>query len=144
MDALETALSRSERVVAVNLAMGRQNKLIAYELGIAEGTVASFVARLRRKLGVDSRAELVRACGRTLPPTEAGDDAAAAAARLSPSERTVACLAADGLSNAEIAERCRRSRRTIENELASAYRKLGIGSRGQLASRFPGLAGSAG
>ena len=47
-------------------------------------------------------------------------------------EREVATLAARGLSNREIAERLVVSVRTIENQLHSAYGKLGIEGRGEL------------
>jgi DNA-binding CsgD family transcriptional regulator len=52
--------------------------------------------------------------------------------QLSPSERRVAQLVARGLRNEEIAEHLSRSRRTIEFQLNSIYRKLGIGCRTQL------------
>ena len=52
---------------------------------------------------------------------------------LSPAEREVARDAAAGLTNAEIAKRRGRKVRTIANQLASIYRKLGVGSRAELA-----------
>lgn len=52
--------------------------------------------------------------------------------KLTPRERGVALLAAKGLSNEEIAERVCRSRRTIEFQLSSIYRKLELNSRAQL------------
>src|SRR5512146_2926824 len=51
---------------------------------------------------------------------------------LTPSELRVARLAADGLSNPEIAARVFVSRKTVEATLARIYRKLAISSRGQL------------
>ncbi len=51
---------------------------------------------------------------------------------LSPSERRVAQLVARGMRNDEIAEHLCRSRRTVEFQLNSVYRKLGISSRTQL------------
>jgi DNA-binding NarL/FixJ family response regulator len=48
-------------------------------------------------------------------------------------EREVAVLAAGGASNREIAERLVVSVRTVENHLQRAYRKLGVGSRRELA-----------
>jgi DNA-binding CsgD family transcriptional regulator len=45
----------------------------------------------------------------------------------------VASLAAEGLTNAEIAAQLFISRRTVEANLSRAYRKLGIRSRAQLA-----------
>ncbi|WP_436700657.1 LuxR C-terminal-related transcriptional regulator [Nocardioides sp. BYT-33-1] len=53
---------------------------------------------------------------------------------LSRRERTVAELAADGASNAEIAARLHLSVRTVENHLSRAYAKLGVSSRGGLAA----------
>lgn len=52
-------LSERERQVVALAARGRSNKLIAYELGIALGTVATLLGRAARKLGVKSRAQLV-------------------------------------------------------------------------------------
>ncbi len=52
---------------------------------------------------------------------------------LSEAERAVADLAIAGLSNAEIARRRRVARRTVENQLARIFAKLGVRSRGELA-----------
>jgi DNA-binding NarL/FixJ family response regulator len=51
---------------------------------------------------------------------------------LSPTELRIASLAASGLSNPEIATQVFVSRKTVEANLARAYRKLGISSRAQL------------
>jgi DNA-binding CsgD family transcriptional regulator len=51
---------------------------------------------------------------------------------LTPTELRIARLAADGLSNPEIAAQAFVSRKTVEANLARAYRKLGISSRAQL------------
>jgi DNA-binding CsgD family transcriptional regulator len=48
---------------------------------------------------------------------------------LSRTERAVAELLAEGLTNAEIAERLYVSRRTVESHVSSAYRKLGVTNR---------------
>ena len=58
------------------------------------------------------------------------------AAALTPAERRVAELAARGASNREIAEGLFLTLKTVENHLTSAYRKLGISSRTQLADRL--------
>lgn len=52
--------------------------------------------------------------------------------RLTPTERRVAQLVAKGLRNDKIAEHLSRSRRTIEFQLNSIYRKLDIRSRTEL------------
>jgi DNA-binding CsgD family transcriptional regulator len=51
---------------------------------------------------------------------------------LTPSERRVAAMAAEGITNRDIAQALFVTPRTIEVHLSSAYRKLGIGSRSQL------------
>jgi DNA-binding CsgD family transcriptional regulator len=53
------ALSTRERAVAQLAALGKPNKLIGYELGIAPSTVANHLAAAARKLGARSRSELV-------------------------------------------------------------------------------------
>jgi DNA-binding CsgD family transcriptional regulator len=53
------ALSERERAVAHLAALGKPNKLIAYELGLADSTVASHLGRAIRKLGAKSRVDLV-------------------------------------------------------------------------------------
>ena len=61
-----------------------------------------------------------------------------AAGELTPSETRVAELAADGLSNKEIAQMLVVSVHTVERHLKHVYSKLGIRSRGQLAQRLRG------
>jgi len=75
-----------------------------------------------------ARAELLLAGGRPRPPTGAG------AASLTPAERRVAELAAEGATNRDIARRLYLSPKTIEMHLRSAYRKLDIPGRGHLAA----------
>lgn len=57
-------------------------------------------------------------------------------AALTPRERDVTLLAAQGLTNREIADRTCTSLRTVEGHLLRAYRKLGVTSRVELASHF--------
>lgn len=57
--------------------------------------------------------------------------------RLTPAERAVARLVIEGLSNAEIAERRGTLVRTVERQLFSINRKLGLTSRGDLLSAGP-------
>ncbi len=52
---------------------------------------------------------------------------------LTPTERRVALLAADGLSDADIAQRLFVTRRTVEGQVARACAKLGVGGRQELA-----------
>ena len=60
---------------------------------------------------------------------------------LTVTERTVADLVADGLSNPQIGERLYISRRTVQTHVAHIFMKLGVSSRAQLAAeviRQPG------
>jgi DNA-binding CsgD family transcriptional regulator len=74
----------------------------------------------------EARSELARVGARR--PTPSGE--------LTPAERRVVELAADGSSNKEIALALFVSVRTVEAHLSHAYAKLGVRSRGQLASRL--------
>ena len=56
-----SALAEREREVAAYLAMGHSTKVIAYELGISDSTVRVLLRRVRNKLSVRTRAELVAA-----------------------------------------------------------------------------------
>lgn len=65
-------------------------------------------------------------------PVETG----APARPLGDAEREVLALALAGLSSARIAARRGRSRRTVENQLASIFGKLGVRGRLELFARF--------
>ena len=69
----------------------------------------------------------LRATGETVGPRTPG-----ARDRLTAQELQIAQLAADGLSNREIAERLFLSHRTVGSHLYRIYPKLGIAARGQL------------
>ncbi|HVK83137.1 MAG TPA: helix-turn-helix transcriptional regulator [Kofleriaceae bacterium] len=53
------ALTAREHAIVRLAALGKANKLIAYELGLAESTVGTHLASAMRKLGARSRVELV-------------------------------------------------------------------------------------
>jgi DNA-binding CsgD family transcriptional regulator len=57
-------------------------------------------------------------------------------AALTPTERRVAQLAAEGLTNVQIAQELFVTGKTIQTHLTSAYRKLGVDSRGKLRAAF--------
>ena len=79
-------------------------------------------------LAAQARAELVAAGARPRRPALSGVQA------LTPSERRVSELAADGLTNREIAQALFVSTKTVEFHLRNAYLKLRIRSRRELAA----------
>ncbi len=83
-----------------------------------------------------ARAELRAAGGRSSDPYGSGVEL------LTASEQRVAELAAQGLSNPEIAQALFVTRKTIETHLGSVYRKLDIPGRGKLVHALADDAGS--
>jgi DNA-binding CsgD family transcriptional regulator len=94
-------------------AMARDAEAAA--VGAGEATVARDARRARRSMRGQPAATSSNVAG------------------LSPRELEVAGLAAGGMADREIAARLVLSVRTIESHLASAYRKLAVSSRGELA-----------
>lgn len=81
------------------------------------------VAASRRANGLEQRCE-----GAWSPAL----GALAVPRRLTPRESEVALLAASGLTSRQVAERLTVSVRTVENQLASVYTKMGVASRREL------------
>jgi DNA-binding NarL/FixJ family response regulator len=138
-------LTPTERAIAGYIAMGHSNKLIAYELGISVGAVSGHTHGILKKLGVRSRVELVDlvtmlqrgatigvAVDPSLVAVSSVEADAAPLEGLSPAEDEVARMAARGRSNTEIAKSRGVSVRTITNQLASIFAKLGVESRSEL------------
>jgi DNA-binding CsgD family transcriptional regulator len=94
---------------------------------------APFGARPRPAL---RRRPARRACARGAdrdrrPPAP---DRPSGAASLTPSERRIAAMAAEGLSNRDIAQALFVTLRTVEMHLSNAFRKLAVSSRTQLSA----------
>ncbi len=86
------------------------------------------IAQAQGAVSLARRARLIAArLGAARPGTD-GD----ATTVLTPRELAVATAAAERRRNREIAEQLQLSVRTVENHLASAYRKLGVASRDEL------------
>ncbi|MBP7483126.1 MAG: response regulator transcription factor [Lacunisphaera sp.] len=64
------------------------------------------------------------------------DSTVAGVVKLTPAEAAVAALAAQGLSNPEIARRLRKAPSTVSHQLSAVYRKLGIHRRARLITMF--------
>lgn len=100
-------------------------------------------ARRESEAAARAAAELFTACGavgdaQSVRPllarsSRAADLTASAPPALSRTESKVVALLAEGLANAEIAGRLHVSRRTVESHVSSAYRKLGVSNRVELA-----------
>lgn len=84
------------------------------------------VAR-RASATLEATLELAQGCGLIVPQLDDADPA------LSPRERQIADLVAQGYSNANIAARLELSKNTIGVHLRHVYRKLGVHSRVELA-----------
>jgi ATP/maltotriose-dependent transcriptional regulator MalT len=93
--------------------------------------------------------ETAEACGATALTAQALDELRASGARprrvarsgvnaLTPSELRVARLAADGMSNRDIAQALFVTLRTVEVHLTHCYQKLGISSRRELSTALDG------
>jgi DNA-binding CsgD family transcriptional regulator len=91
----------------------------------AEGLARAATSAARRA------AELTADCGDVTTPSLA---TGLATGRLTRREREVAALAAAGVSSREIADRLVLSVRTVDSHLHSAYTKLGVTSRSELAA----------
>jgi non-specific serine/threonine protein kinase len=74
------------------------------------------------------------AAGNVLDLSDNGDGAELMMSKLSPREREVADLVAEGLSDREISSRLVISRRTAESHVAHILTKLGFSSRVRLAA----------
>lgn len=126
-----------------------QGLLLGAPLARAAGDAAGAAAlwrRARRLAAEGGAALLVEAADRQRPlvlgesggPPEApgpgSPDPAAALAALTPREREIADLVAEGLTNQAAASRLHLSPRTVESHVARIYRKTGVPSRAALAS----------
>lgn len=117
----------------------------------ARALVALGAALRRSKRAVDAREPLrrglavARACGSLPLAEQAHEELTATGARprkivragaeaLTASERRVAGMAADGMTNKEIAQALFVTVRTVEAHLHHAYQKLNISSRNELAA----------
>ena len=121
----EARLEHARALVDLGAALRRANQRTEARERLREGVD---LARRVGAFGLAGRAneEVAATGGRPRRIRQTGLDA------LTASERRVAQLAADGMSNKEIAQTLFVTIKTVEVHLSHAYRKLEIGSRGQL------------
>jgi DNA-binding CsgD family transcriptional regulator len=134
MQAIAQALQQHERVpmpierartLLVKGQIERRLKKKAAAKESLESAVAIFDTLGAELWAARARTELSRVGLRPAAPDE-----------LSETEQRVAELAASGLTNREVAAQLFMSPKTVEANLARAYRKLGIRSRAELGARF--------
>ena len=153
--------ARSRALRTLGLAQGRERgtETLGEALAVLDGspatlerarTLVELGAALRRALNrMEARERLregldiAQRCGAPALVEQAREELVAAGAKprttalagldaLTPSERRVAAMAADGMSNREIAQALFVTPRTVEMHLSNAFRKLDIRSRTQL------------
>ena len=151
-------LTDREFSIFLELAGGARTRAIAERLSVSEGTVRWHTARVLRKCGVSSRAELAQlvrhggpaqdspraapaqhadAPDRELPAQrraapEQHAQSTKAWTSLAPAELRVVRLAAQGRTNKQIADQLFLSKHTVASHLKSAFAKLGVRSRVEL------------
>jgi DNA-binding CsgD family transcriptional regulator len=126
LESSRAALERARTRIELGAALRRGNQRSAareqLQVGLEEAVRAGAAPLAER-----AREELLATGARPRRVLASGVDS------LTASERRAARLAAEGLSNREIAQRLFVTVKTVEDHLSATYRKLGITSRKQLA-----------
>ncbi|MFD9612499.1 AAA family ATPase [Streptomyces sp. NPDC059083] len=100
-----------------------------------DGPQAAAAWRRGRRLAVEAGARmLVDLADRSRPAPSRAGTAGGPLAVLTPREREIAALVAEGLTNQAMADRLCLSPRTVESHVARVYRKTGVETRAGLAS----------
>ena len=154
-DGRQVSLSKLDALE--KLLLGTSQKAIAIEQDVTASTIAMSLHDTLRLLGIrgsasraplqlallvhahhgksairEGRVSRVDVEGQTLLVVSTRLLDTSVGARLSRAEREVVRFRAEGESHAEIASRRKSSRRTVANQLASAFRKMGVSSRLEL------------
>ncbi len=128
---LEQVLSHRELQVVLLVAAGLSNKETGEKLGLSEFSIKSHLARIFGRLGFGKREILAaHAAAQGLIDNPEGR---ARLKSLTERELEVASPVQFGATNAQIAKKLNLSEDTIKTHLKTAFRKLGIHSREQLA-----------
>jgi DNA-binding CsgD family transcriptional regulator len=123
-DGVPIPLERARTRLAYGSALRRTRQKAAARTAL-EAAAGDFDAIGARVWAERARAELARVGGR--PPSSGA---------LTPTERRVAELVAQGLQTKQVAARLFVSPKTVEGHLSHIYGKLGLTSRAELAHRF--------
>lgn len=133
----ERPLSKREREVARLIACGESDKQIAVRLGIALSSVSTYAKRVRAKLGLGKRGELLWRS----QSAHAIDRRLALLRLLTASEHEIAIAIVSGASYREIAATRGSSARTVASQVASIFRKCGVSGRRELTTALLGASG---
>lgn len=134
LDSSPPRLETAHVLVELGSALRRANQRVAARRPLTEGLGLARWGGVR-PLVATAEAELA-ATGVRAEPAPPGDEA-----RLTPSERRVALLAAQGHSNREIAQMLFVTVKAVEYHLGNTYGKLGILRRGQLSAALSAMDG---
>lgn len=140
-------LSPREASVVRLLRAGHRGRSVACLLGVSEGAVSQAVKGALRKLRVGSVSQLLQVAARLENTTDltwchamtgctvafSASETRPEIAGLTAAERQILHLLLDGASNTRIAEIRGSAYRTIANQIAALYNKLGVSSRVELA-----------
>jgi DNA-binding CsgD family transcriptional regulator len=147
-DAPRRTIPARAREVLARTARGEATKVIAADLGVSEAAVSMALHAAMAGLRIGSVGELVRLAAGADPETVFRDDGLWAAALVAPAgaaldaltgaEREVLDELLRGATNGQIAARRNRSARTVANQLASVFAKLGVDSRRGLLAKLAG------
>jgi DNA-binding NarL/FixJ family response regulator len=118
---LEMPFERARTLLAHGVTL-RRAKRRRHAREVLQHALAEFDRLGARLWSERTRAELARIAGR-----------APSAGELTPAERRVASLVAEGKTNREVAAALYLSERTVEGHLAHVFNKLGVRSRTELA-----------
>jgi len=138
---LRALVPRQRSVLELALA-GRSGKWMALELALSESAVARTLRAAVRQLGAPSTAALTGLQTAVFEPLDGGDggkelavarlEPVPSTASLSTAERAVLTCILGGKRIMDIAHERGTSSRTVAHQVASVYRKLGVGSRHEL------------
>jgi DNA-binding CsgD family transcriptional regulator len=147
-DATRTPLSPRAREVLARTARGESSKVIAAALGATEAAVSMALHAAMKALRIERVSDVIRLGAGVSTEAVFRDEGLTAVAlapgarvdlgALTAAEREVLAELLRGASNDAIAAQRNRSARTVANQVASVFAKLGVDSRRALQAKLAG------
>lgn len=125
-------LTGRERDVLAELVTGISLKVVASKLSISLQTVSTYLCRAKRKLGVESRNDLLAVI--TGHGGSSSELPLSIRRRVTSAELQICTAIVEGRSYGSLALDRGTSIRTVQNQAQSLFRKCGVGSRFELAA----------